>query len=141
RSIQPRLLRCPSSLPSSTIHKRKDAVERSSTASPGNNYRSEQELRSKLQYTRVVGARHLAEVSIGKAQVQSAELRVVKGVVRLDAELHLRPLALGQSKRLEQAEIPVGQPRSPHGISARVAKAVVRATIPWSRGRSERGRI
>ena len=54
--------------------------------------RSERELPAKLQYARIVGRGHLAEVPVVEARIYTVELRVVEGVEGLEPELEFQLL-------------------------------------------------
>ena len=51
---------------------------------------SERELPAKLQYARIVGRRHLAEVPVVKARIYTVKFRVVEGVECLKPELEFQ---------------------------------------------------
>ena len=93
---------------------------------------SEEELSSKLERARIVRTRDLAEVAAWQSKAQPVELRMVEGVVGFNAKLEPRRLVFPKSKGFEQAEVPVGQPRSADAVSARAAEAIIGAASPRS---------
>src|SRR3569833_3228002 len=98
----------------------------------------EDELAAELQFTRIVGAGYLSEVAIGKARIDTVDLRVVEGVEGFNTKLKMRILLAGERNALEQREIPVEEPGTDDGVFARGAIALVCAALPGSQGSRKR---
>lgn len=97
-------------------------------AAPEGHIDLEDELSAQFKGSRILRAARLSEIASAEVVAKSVELSVVEGIEALHAQLKAAPL--GHFKRLVEVGAEVGAPRADNGISAGIAKAEVRATLP-----------
>src|ERR1700722_17303313 len=93
----------------------------------------EDDLAAELEFAVIECAGYLSEVAVGKAGVDAVELGVVKGVEGFCAKFEMRILLAAEGNAFEQREIPVEEAGADDGVFAGGAKALVYATVPWSK--------
>src|SRR5580704_64813 len=94
----------------------------------------EEELSAKLEGAWIIRRRHLSEVAICKSGVDAVPLRMVEGVVGFSAKLDHWPFTLSQVEVLEEAEVPIEEPRTDDRILVGAPESLIRSSRPWSSG-------
>jgi hypothetical protein len=91
---------------------------------------SEQELRSKLENTRIVGRGDLSKVATGKAGTDVIKFSVVEGVIRFGSELEPWPFVRGKPKLFEYGKIPVEKTGADDCVLTSTPISLISATSP-----------